>query len=171
MGTLRLGLGLAAVIAIAALPSSAMAQRITPPDNSAVNQYTETYPVPGGGATTNDKSKRSPDKALGARNARRLEALGPEGRAAAALAAATAPRQGATSRRDATGGTRGAAGSAGGSGPKAGEPSGSSALGEVIEQATGTSSSGQMGLLLPLLIAAAAVGSLAYLWWRKRPTA
>lgn len=161
MGTLRLGLGLAAAIAVASLPSAAMAQRIVPPDNSAVNQYTETYPVPGGSATTNDRSERSPDEALGARNAGRLEALGPEGRAAAALAAATASGR---SGRVASGGS-------GGSGGKAGEPSGSSGLGEVIRQATGSSSSGQMGMVLPLTIVAAFLGSLAYLWWRKRRTA
>jgi hypothetical protein len=57
-------------------------------------------------------------------------------------------------------------------GAKAGEPSGSSGLAEVLRQATGSSSSGEMGLLLPLIIVATLAGSLIYLAGRRRrPTA
>lgn len=49
-----------------------------------------------------------------------------------------------------------------------GEPSGSSGLGEVIGQATGSSASGQLGLLLPLALAAAIVWALAFYWRQRR---
>jgi len=152
-----LTLGLIGAIAATLCPAAAMAQRLVPPGNSGVNQYTETFPTAGGDAVAGDGGKRSPKKVLGAKNARRLEEAGPEGRAAAALVAATAP----ASRAVATG--------HGGSGGKqAGGVSGSSGLGEVIGQATGASSSGQLGILLPLAIVVAAVGSLAFLWRRRR---
>jgi hypothetical protein len=49
------------------------------------------------------------------------------------------------------------------------EPSGSSGLGEVLGQATG-SSSGQLGLLLPLLILGTVIWAMNYAW-RQRQTA
>ena len=156
-----LTLGLIGVLATALCPAAAMAQVLVPPDNSAVNQYTETFQTAGGKAEVDDDGKRSPAKTLGAENARRLEEMGPEGRAAAALAVATAPTSRPADRGD----------EAGGKGN--GRPSvvGSSGFGEVIGQATGTSSSGHLGILLPLVIIAAALGSLAYLWRRKRRAA
>ena len=51
--------------------------------------------------------------------------------------------------------------------PQAQNPSGSSGLGEVIGQATG-SSSGELGLLLPLLIIAVVIWSAAYLRRQRR---
>lgn len=60
---------------------------MVPPGNSAVNQYTETYPTAKGGAPASETGERSPAESLGARNADKLEGLGPEGRAAAELAA------------------------------------------------------------------------------------
>jgi hypothetical protein len=48
-------------------------------------------------------------------------------------------------------------------------PSGSSGLGEVIAEATGSSSSGGLGMLLPLAIAGAIAWSLAFLWRQRRP--
>ena len=159
---LRLALGPAVAVAIAAFPSAAVAQRVVPPGNSAVNQYTETYPMAGGDAAAAGGGKRSPAKALGTRSAQKLDALGPEGRAAATLAAATSPaRRGPEGRQREAGGVSGspAIGSA---------PGGSSGLSAVIGQATGSSSSGQLGLLLPLVILAAIIGSVVYLWRRRR---
>ena len=180
MKALRTGLGLlSAAIAIFALPSAAIAQPLVPPGNSAVNQYTETFPTAGGNRDAeegSDKGDRSPAKVLGARDARRLEARGPQGRAAAVLAAATAPSV------SGAGGAKGDAGTpdrraghagdgAGGARSLASLPSGSSGLGEVIAQATGSSTSGRLGALLPLLIVAVIGWSLAYLWrQRKKPT-
>ncbi|HEU4736290.1 MAG TPA: hypothetical protein VFS48_04595, partial [Solirubrobacterales bacterium] len=49
-------------------------------------------------------------------------------------------------------------------------PDGSSGFGEVLAEATG-SSSGETGLLLPLTILATAAWALAFLWrQRNRPT-
>lgn len=163
VNALRLGIGLVAALGLA-LPSAAAAQRIIPPGNSGVNQYTEPFPTPGGSAITTEGDRHSPAEALGARNARRLERLGPDGRAAAGLIAATAPvREGAGDRAE--GGPRSGPESAG-----TDEPGGSSALSEVVGQATGLSSLSEMGLLLPLVIVGAVVGSLAYLWRRQRRT-
>lgn len=164
----RTTLSLVAMLALAAiLPAASPAARV-PSGNSGVDQYTETYPTAGGQAHGRNSpgGNRPSAAALGPRDARRLDSQGADGRAAADLAAATAPaRAGATG-----GGSGGGAASAGGA--AAGEPSGSSGLAEVLRQATGSSSSGEMGLLLPLIIVATLAWSLAYLARRRRrPTA
>ena len=86
---------LAAAIVLLALPMAAGAEYYVPPGNSAATQYTEALPTAGGDRdAAKGKSKaeqRSPAKVLGSRNARRLEAQGPAGRAAAKLAAETSP--------------------------------------------------------------------------------
>jgi hypothetical protein len=152
----------AALAILAIAPAAAAGQRVIPPDNGAVNQYTETFPTTGGDATS-DGEPPPPEKVLGRRNAERLESLGPEGRAAAALAAKTAPP-------GMDGGARG-----GGAKPPPGsvgeESSGSSVFGEIVGQATGSSGSGEMGLLLPLVIVAAVVLSGVALWRRRDETA
>lgn len=165
MRAVRLGLGML-VVTILALPGMASAQRVVPPGNSAANQYTETYPTTGGNAV-NEGAPPSSAHALGPRNAGRLEALGPDGRAAAALAAATAPSRAVAERG--TAGQRGGLGSEGGK--QADAPSGSSGLAEVLGQVTGSSSNGEMGLLLPLVIIATVVLSLASLLRRRRGSA
>jgi hypothetical protein len=48
-------------------------------------------------------------------------------------------------------------------------PDGSSGLAEVIAEATGSSSSGQLGALLPLTIIAVIAWSLGYFWRQRRP--
>ncbi|HXV04532.1 MAG TPA: hypothetical protein VFP23_01330, partial [Solirubrobacterales bacterium] len=114
-----------------------------------------------------------------ARNTRKLAAQGTAGRATAEVAAATAP-----SPTVAAGGTAPSQGHrqapaaptgnaiGGASRPASASPSGSSGLSEAIGQATGSSSgSGQLGPLLPLLIAATVLWSLAFLWRRTRRTA
>lgn len=150
----RLALATGLTLGCACFSATAMAQRVVPPGNSAANQYTETYPTAGGGAEGTGGGGRSPAAALGSRNAARLEALGAQGRAAAALAAATAPGSHAVEGRRARGSVLA-------------EPGGSSGLGEAVGAATGTSQ-GLPGLLLPLAIGAAALGSLAFLWRRRR---
>lgn len=90
-----LAAAMATLLAMLALPLSAMAQEeeLIPPGNSAVNQYTESLPTPGGKKNTESQSQKrpSPNKALGAGNTRRLAQQGPDGRAAAEAAAETAP--------------------------------------------------------------------------------
>jgi hypothetical protein len=189
-----------AVLAVVALPGAVAAAPYVPPGNSAANQYTEAVPTAGGPKATN-KGKQaqngSPSKVLGSRNAGKLDAQGPEGRAAAEVAAATAPAavraasadsaassprgsgpagsHGSTPAKPLEGGSSGASatdreGGQAGSASEAQGENGSSGLGEVIGQATG-SSSGQLGLLLPLLIVAVVIWSVAYLLrqQRKRP--
>jgi hypothetical protein len=197
----KTGLGLLATIAILAVPAVAHAEYLVPPGNSAATQYTEAVPTAGGPKATDPSSQgkhQSPSKVLGGRNAERLDAQGPEGRAAAEVAAETAPvaivpagsEGAAQTKHPSTSqpGTNGT-GSGGGSGAN-GEPDnsgsvapvrtatltsqeipeGSSGLGEVLAQATGSSDSGQLGLLLPLIVLGAIAWSVAYvLRRRKRP--
>jgi hypothetical protein len=183
-----------AAIAILALPAAAIAESPIPPGNSAVNQYTESLPTPGGHQDTErDKRGRgSPSKALGSRNAQRLEAQGSDGSAAAAAAAETTPTVDAASApaaddeqsaaiailpgdRNGNGGGGNATGRGAHSGGTGGanviqveESSGSSGFGEVLGEATGVSSAGQAGWLLPLLIFATALWALAYALRQRR---
>ena len=177
--------------AVAGLCLPAGAAAIVPPGNSAATQYTEAFPTAGGPKATRDArgGRATPADVLGAKNARKLEESGAQGREAAELAAATAPG----SIAPATGGSAGGAsdgrsggggagtpshgaGPATGTGSNAGSqqslPKGSSALDEVIGQATGSSSSssGELGLLLPLGIAAVAIWSILFLARRRKHT-
>jgi hypothetical protein len=180
MKALRTGLGsiAAAAVATLALPSTAPAESLVPPGNSGATQYTESYPTAGGPRQTGkggEGESRSPTKALGARNVRKLDAQGPQGRAAAAAAAATAPSAAVAGATEKTPGAPRAGRSehavgVGDAHSSPGLPGGSSGLGEAIGQATGASS-GELGPLLPLLIAATVLWSLAFLWRRTRRTA
>jgi hypothetical protein len=198
---------LTAVGALAAAPAAAAeeGEAVVPPDNSAVNQYTETFPT-GGGERDVHKGRReqaSPKQVLGDRNAEKLERHGPEGRAVAEVAAETAPtvdrspsepaKDDSDGEATATVGGGGGNGQGGGgnangdarpqpsgqgnaSAPPARDPSvdvpgGSSGVSEVLAQATGSTSSGDLGLLLPLVIVAAFCWALAVLLRRPRRAA
>lgn len=164
---LKTGIGLAVAIAIFALPGAAGAQRVVPPGNSAVTQYTQTFPTGGGNSAARHRGHRSPAKVLGAATARRMQATGPTGSAAANLAAATAPGATRAGGPNATQATPGALPRA----PHGAMPAGSSGLRKVLAQATGSSDSGELGLLLPLLILAAVSGSAVYFWRHRHRTA
>jgi hypothetical protein len=164
----------ASMLALALLwaPNATMAatSKNVPPGVSGANQYTETLPGPGGNSPTRHlKSEthgpRSAARVLGGDNARKLKALGPEGRAAARLATETAPEgEGGHTKRGKHDG---------GGAPLPGKPggSGSSGVQQVLGQMTGTggSTSGGMGWLLPLLIGASVVVAVTYLFTRRRP--
>lgn len=203
MKAFKTGLGLlAATIAIFALPAAAQAEYLIPPGNSAATQYTEAVPTAGGPKATNPSKhggSKSPKQVLGKGNAKKLDAQGPEGHAAAEVAAETAPvavsgsgegtppAPGHTSPGKADGSGSGGSSSNGNGSPgheasgdtpgsPAGQeatlaseqiPSGSSGLGEVLGQATG-SSSGQLGLLLPLIVLGTLAWSVAYVVRRRR---
>jgi hypothetical protein len=201
MTAFKTGLSLLATIAILAVPAIAHAEYLIPPDNSAATQYTEAVPTAGGPKATdpsNHGKHQSPSKVLGGRNAERLDAQGPEGRAVAEVAAETAPvavvaagSAGASQGKHpptsqpgtndtASGGGTGSNGATGNSGSGTSVrdatltsqevPEGSSGLGEVLAQATGSSDSGQLGLLLPLIVLGAIAWSVAFvLRRRKRP--
>lgn len=190
----RLALSLAAIAALSVTPATALAAegQVVPPSNSAAAQYTETFPTTGGDKKTDQKSKHSPAKVLGSKNAQKLEKQGPEGEAAAAAAAATAPTSaaaapttsavpsqhgnagtGQSGKADGKGGSkahRQAPPSNGGEAIRATtpEPAGSSGIGSALEQATGLSTSGQSGALLPLVVLATILASIAYLWRQRR---
>ena len=157
---------------VAAAPSAA-AQHAVPPGHSGASQYTETLPTAGGdtptssvhagaavggpgdggnssGGATETEAGVTPTQALGAQNAKRLEKLGPEGKAAARLAA-SAGAPAAHSAASHAGGT------------------GSSPVQQVVGELTGTSGSEGMGLLLPLLIGMTAVVAVAFILTRRRP--
>jgi cobalamin biosynthesis Mg chelatase CobN len=171
-------------------------ESLVPPGNSAVNQYTESYPTTRGNKTIRaprgsggQQKERTPQEVLGSRNSKRLEQQGSDGQAVAELATETAP---ATSASGGGGGGQGASatgtpgdagsGTAQGSGQtkaaggNSGAPAdsarsdagGSSAFGEVIGEATGSSSSDGLGIVLPLLILAAVLWALLYAWRHRR---
>jgi len=172
---------LSATIAIvAASPATAEETPFVPPENSAVNQYTESFPTAGGDkdAHDHDGGNRSPKKVLGSRNAEKLRAQGPAGEATAELVAETAPavektgdagtgvppRTGGDSGGGADGGKPVAADS-----PAIKEAGGSSGVSEVIAWATGSSPAGGVGIFLPLLIIATVLWAFAYLARQRRP--
>jgi hypothetical protein len=179
---------LGALLVALAAPAYAGAEYYVPPGNSAANQYTETLPSAGGDSGGKKKGKATPAATLGAGNAKKLEDQGPSGKAAAQLAAETAPAtvpvtETPTSSSGGNGGADGGGGKSGGGnggGPSGGgvntatntiefeEPSGSSGLGSVLGQATGSADDGSLGLWLPIAIVAAIAGSIAYLV-RSRP--
>lgn len=191
MNLLRTAIGTAALVASLALPPLTAAGSIVPPGNSAATQYTETFPTTGGNAEVNSPigggggagGGRSAADVLGPRTAHTLEQLGQEGRNVAALATESVPPAAEGDRGPAKPAHRGGGseakngpGSAGGSGDSgqlnpalAGEaPGGSPGFGEVLSQATG-STSGQMGIFLPLVLVAALLWALAYAWRHRQP--
>lgn len=173
---------LALAIMSFAAPGVAGAAPVIPPGNSAATQYTEALPTAGGPkgtAHTEERGReRSPHEVLGDRKVRRLQAQGAEGRTVAQVVAETAPTSLSRSSVDSGGKPKGSddqegqRANSGGSAARPAENSGSSGLSEVAAQATGSSSSGQMGFLLPLLIVATLVWASIY-WSRQRkpPTA
>jgi len=186
MSLLRASIAMTALVACTALPPVAAAETVVPPGNSAATQYTETFPTSNGEADLNqgiNGGEVDPSKVLGAENARRLESAGAEGRQVAMIAAATAPPAPETESGGGHPASHGAgAGSGRGSGGSGGapqngsqerrnvrvdQPSGSSGLGQVLGQATGTDS-GRLGLWLPLLIVATIAWALAYAWRQRR---
>lgn len=198
---MKTAIATAALLASLVLSSAAMAETVVPPGNSAATQYTEAFPTAGGNTISNSginggRGSSSPSKVLGHDNAKNLESKGQVGREVANLAAETAPQQnGATAGAGAggaggsgaagaggNGGKGGAGGTGGGSGQGGGGlPSqhqidstkaggGSSGLGEVAGQATG-SSSGDLGLLLPLILLGTVAWAATYAWRRRRQVA
>jgi len=191
---------LLAVVVLCAWPGMASAASLVPPGNSAANQYTETFPTAGGNAEANGKGKgkATPGDVLGDGNAKQLDSKGKQGRETAAVVAATAPppvagsatgggSAGDDSAAAGSGSTKGGGGSGGEQAEDAGsaangagsaatdvlaaDTEGSSGLGEVLGQATGSSSSGGIGLLLPLIVLASVVWALAVFLRRRRRTA
>lgn len=151
-----------------AFAGQAGAQPYLPPEGSAVNQYTENYPSAGGNVPSGGgDGHRTAAQVLGKAKAARLEALGTAGEAAAQLAAAGAPPAvGQTAGRSGGSGRGGAAGDSPSPSLYA-NPPGESGLKQVLGQITG-SSSGETGLLLPLLMVASLIAAVAFAVARRR---
>ena len=156
-----------ALLASLVLPASALAttRTIAPPGNSGVSQYQEDVPtakgnrpsntiVPGGG-------KHGPGSSSGALSSSTLRALdkqGSAGRRAAALAEATGPSATGSSEGRSTNSNAG------------NQDSGSSPVTSVVRALTGSSSSGGLGPLLPIILVASLLGAAALALLRRRRT-
>jgi hypothetical protein len=168
---------LVAFCTAAVIASPAMAGHAAPPGNSGQQQYTESLPEAGGTRPTREFSggghhgspgsgsgggagqsgtgggtPPSPTEAFGAAKAHRFAKAGPDGQAAARLAAA-----GAATPKKAAADVGAGAGS-------------SSRIGQVVGQLTGTESSQGMGLLLPLIIVGTFALAVGFAVARRRPT-
>lgn len=183
------------VLVASLIPASvAAAETIVPPSNSAVTQYTEQFPTAGGNAKPNSGINggggKAPSKVLGSKNTQKLESKGTVGEEVATLAAETAPvsatPSGGSGQHQGNGkannaqhqGGKPAGNTGGGEGNAANGPqpagstapdtsSGSSGLGEVLAQATG-SSNGELGLFLPLILLGTVIWSLYYVRRERR---
>jgi hypothetical protein len=135
---------------------------VVPPGNSAADQYAETLPgaggnqaggTGGGGTGGGRTGAGSPQGDVNAATQRRLDELGPAGRAAAALAKRTAPApvaKGADKRG------------------RADTSPGSPGLLTALKQAASSGQSGGMGIVLPLVLTGSVLAGFALLWSRRR---
>jgi hypothetical protein len=167
-----------------AAPAQAVAriQTIAPPGNAGVGQYLETVPTAGGGRPTNTVHPvgggargsggsggpgATPGSggrtAIASSTKRALAALGPDGVAAAALAAATAPVG------------RSVPAQAPGTAPRSSVSAASA--GRVPTPATsvfkvliGSTIAGGLGLLLPIVLIGSALAAAVLVLLRRRPT-
>lgn len=145
---------LSAVVALAllAVPPGAAAQTNAPPGNSAIDEYLETVP----GATGNQRPRQPGTGGEGTiltpAERKRLEALGPDGKALADAVDATAPAPAAKPGRkidiDAA--------------------QGRSPIIAVFEAATGQDGGGGMGFMLPVILLASLLGVIALVVLRRR---
>jgi hypothetical protein len=140
-----------AVVLLMAVPSAASARvrKFAPPGNSAINQYVENVPTAGGGRPTGTIKKGGGGGGSGVLSKAIQGALahdGANGRAAAALASATAPspNNALTARSKA--------------GLGAAALIGSSPLDSILRAASGSSPSGGLGPWLPVILIAIALG-------------
>jgi hypothetical protein len=178
-------------VLVAFVPGQALAGEIVPPGNSGVNQYTQTFPTASGNLAVKHQEIRQPTRVLGKKQARDLEKKGPEGKAAAELAAVGSPSTGDRSESSSAPGSGGGVGNGNGSdrqrskGIVAGTDrggSGTSSLGsdkqrntpgsgspeaQIVDQATGLSSSGELGPWMPVALIAGFAWCVAFAWRRR----
>jgi hypothetical protein len=142
----------------ALMPAAAAGQgTVAPPGNSGIDEYLETVPAAGG-----NHKPGSGHGALSPAARKALDALGANGRAAAAASEATAPEQ-----------AKGGSGQGAHATPlpdsevKVREPSGSpfAALGRAL---SGSNDQGGLGAWLPILLALTAAGFLGAVLVRRR---
>ncbi|MDQ6744630.1 MAG: hypothetical protein M3Z27_01200 [Actinomycetota bacterium] len=174
------------LIGASALPAQAATRKVAPPGNSGINQYVESIPTahgnqptntvhpngggtggPGGGGAAGGSGGfgggpggGGSSGALPAATLKALAAHGRDGAAAAALAAGTVPG-GATVR-----GHGPHTGPGGGGASPTG--SGSSPLGAVAKAFIGSTGGGGLEVLLPVILAVAALGIAMIALARRR---
>jgi hypothetical protein len=187
---LRLALATALTVALV-VPAHSLAEYYVPPANSAANQYTESFPGAGGEKGGKGKKATPADTlgARNAKRLEERGPAGKAAAELAAETAPTqVPSTDATDGNGDSGGDAGTGGSGSGSGSGSGgtaaganggstssgggtnvvdnavkvdQPQGSSAVGQVVGQATGIGD-GNVGIWLPLVIVLTLVGSIAY---------
>jgi hypothetical protein len=163
---MRSTLGFSLTIVLAAFAPLPSANAVVPPDNSAVTQYTESFPTGAGEAPTGGTGRQSPpQEVVGGSKTPRLKAQGEEGAAVEELAAKTSP-----SGVEGAGGSDGRREAGEKTADRTADGGGNSGVGEVLGQASGTSS-GTLGLLLPLVIVVALLGSTLYAVRRRQQSA
>jgi len=155
MASLRLPLVLL-IAAVLVVPATAVGQRTNaPPGNSGIDEYLETVP----GATGN-KVPRNPGSkgrsALTPAQRARLERLGRDGRSVAAVVDATTPR---SERKG---------GGAGSRTTPLPDAAGRSPLDKAVESLGGSDNGDGLGVLLPAILLAALLGTLALVLLRRR---
>lgn len=166
----RLLIIVALLLAIASGTAAAQGPgRLAPPGNSAVDEYTEVVPTDAGGRPASGLVAAKPGKPLSGRTARALRAQGADGRAVAALVVATGPERARTTPGAGAGHHGVPALRPGAPGGSAKDP-GRGPLSSIVATLTDGSggSSGGLGLLFPLLLAAALVAVLAMRFARRR---
>lgn len=151
---------------------------LAPPGNSAISQYLEVVPTAAGGKpSSNVRHSRSSGAgtsgaggsgAIPASTRRALVSQGPLGSADAAVAEGTAP-SGGSGRTSGPSGSRAGGSTTGGSAEPAAGPAAPSPVNSVLRAMTGSSSSGGLGVLLPLLLGVVfLIGGALALWRRRR---
>jgi len=191
----RFALGL---IAILALPASAAAKghthTIAPPGDSGVQQYVETIPTARGGQPTSSVHRGGSGSghsrgggggsgasgggsgggsAISPSTQRALDSQGADGRAAAAVLSATAPTgAGSTTSGQGAGGSATSGGGSTKSGSNAGGSpgNGASPASAVFHTLTGSTSSGGLGSLLPIILVGSLLAVTALAVLRRRRT-
>lgn len=153
------------VLMTASTAAAAPVRKLAPPGNSAISQYVESVPTAGGGKPTSAINVAGHDGsgALPSSTQRAFSRAGPDARAAARLAVATAP--------SATLGVAAATASQGSGGGPAGSRAGagSAPLTSILNAAAGTSSSAGLGPWLPAILLVTAISLGAVALWRRRP--
>jgi hypothetical protein len=164
-----------------ALPASAPAKNRTyaPPGNSGVNQYVESVPTAGGKKPANSVHAGGgsggggggSSSSIPASTQQQFARQGAAGRAAIALAQATAPSGGSASARTGRHGSgRSGNGATTGSASPGTAPrtaAGFSPVSSLLKTFTG-STAGGLGALLPIILVVSAVGAMAMAIFRRR---
>lgn len=147
---LKLAILAAALVVFFALPSFAWAGMVVPPGNSAATQYTQVFPTAGGNVAVGNSigeagggGEKHPSKVIGKKTTRELESKGPEGAAAAQLAAESAPE--VASEPEASGTGESSSGGGRGSGDQAGAKGGGSHRGGAEQGGNANDGGGKGG--------------------------